>query len=227
VSVKHTEANSVQRFSKRNPQVGFSIVELLMVCVIIFTVSAMAILQLQPTWQQLQANAGMAQLKAAMRQAREGAISQRRTIVMTLPAVAVSTKCPPATGVYYCAEFFQMVVSGTPPTAVQALNPYLTLPFSNNVQLLSFASEPDTPDAFIGTPPTVPTGIYSGSVAGPPTSGIQFQSDGTVTDGNGSPINLTIFLGINKIPTSARAITILGNTGRVSAYHGTGLFWFK
>jgi type II secretory pathway pseudopilin PulG len=227
VSVKHTEAKAVDCERSRSLESGFSIIELLTVVLIVFVVCSMAILQLQPTWQQLQANAGMDQIKASMRQARETAISQRRTIVMTLPAAAVATNCPASNGVYYCAEFYQMVVSGTPPTAVQALQPYLTLPFSNNVQLLSFAGEPDTPDAFVGAGPSVPTGIYAGGVAGAPTSGMQFQSDGTFTDGNGNPIDLSIFLGIQNIPTSARAITILGNTGRVSAYHGTGVAWFK
>jgi len=200
---------------------------LLIVCVIIFTIAAMAVIQLQPTWQQLQANGGMSQIKSAMRQARETSISQRRTIVVEFVTAAVSTPCPPVSGVLECVELFQMVVTGTPPTAVEAANPFLVLPFSNHVQLLSFSGETDTPDSFIGAPPTPPAGIYDGGTAGAPTSGLQFQSDGTFTDGNGNPVNLTLLLGISQMPTSARAITILGNTGRVAAYHGTGVAWFK
>jgi type II secretory pathway pseudopilin PulG len=225
--VIHTEATSRKVRRRGNPERGFSIIELLIVCLIIFTVSAMAIIQLQPTWQQLQANAGMSQLKSAIRAARETAISQRRTIVVKFVAPVAATPCAPSARIFNCVELFQMVVSGTPPAAVQAPNPFLTLPFSNNVALLSFAGEPDTPDSFIGVAPTVPTGLYTGGNAGAPVSGLQFQSDGTFTDGNGTAVNVTILLGIAKIPTSARAMTILGNTGRVSAYHGTGVYWFK
>jgi hypothetical protein len=38
---------------------------------------------------------------------------------------------------------------------------------------------------------------------------------------------VSIFLGEAGIPSSARAVTILGNTGRVFAYHGTGTAWFR
>lgn len=223
----YTEAKLVKACRHQNPERGFSIVELLIVCVVIFTIAGMAIIQLQPTWQQLQANGGMSQIKSAMRQARETSISQRRTIVVNFATATLSTPCPPVSGVLNCVELYQMVVSGTPPAAVQAANPFLVLPFSNNVQLLSFTGETDTPDSFIGAAPTPPAGIYDGATAGAPTSGLQFQSDGTFTDGNGNPVNLTLLLGISKMPTSARAITILGNTGKVSAYHGTGVAWFK
>jgi hypothetical protein len=101
------------------------------------------------------------------------------------------------------------------------------LPIENKVQLLSFAGEPDTPDGFIGASPAAPNGLYSGSNASAPTTGMAFQSDGTFTDGNGNPINVSIFLGEAGIPSSARAVTILGNTGRVFAYHGTGRAWFR
>ena len=48
----------------RNAEIGFSIVELMVVSVIIFVVAAMAVLQLQPAWQQLQANAAATELGA-------------------------------------------------------------------------------------------------------------------------------------------------------------------
>jgi len=226
-SVKKHVADLRDAGSRRKRQSGFSIVELLVVCVIAMVVMAMAMLQMQPTWQQFQANAGFDEVKATLHQARETAISQRRTIVVKF----LTTGTPPciASGnVQNCISLTQMVVTaGTPPTVALAANPFLVVPIQNNVQFISFAGEPDTPDAFIGVAPTVPNGVYVGATAGPPVGGVLFQSEGTLTNVAGTPINLTLFLGVNNIPTTARCVTILGNTGRVSPYRGTGKAWFR
>lgn len=192
----------------RHKEGGFTLIEMVVVVVIIMVILAMAILELQPTVQQFRANAGMDQVKGAMRQARELAISQRRTIVVQF--VGNNT-----------IELFQVVEPGN----VRAVNPFLTLPIENTVSFQTFAGEPDTPDAY-GIP-AVPAGIdFNGVVGGPPI-GMQFQSDGTFTDANGVPINGSIFLGIPNVKTSSRAVTILGPTGRIHAWHGTGLSWFQ
>jgi type II secretory pathway pseudopilin PulG len=210
---------------------GFSVVELLTTVIILLVVSAMAVFQMQPMWQQIQANAGLDQVKSTLRQARELAISDRRTIVVQFLNAATGTSCPPDGGILTCIALTQMiVVAGTPPappTQTLATSPLLVFPIENKVQLISFAGEPDTPDGFIGASPGAPNGLYSGSNASAPTTGMAFQSDGTFTDGNGNPINVSIFLGEAGIPSSARAVTILGNTGRVFAYHGTGTAWFR
>jgi Tfp pilus assembly protein FimT len=218
----------IRRPTHRERERGFSIIELLTVCIIAMTVMAMALIQIQPMWQQFQANAGFDQVKSTLREARETAISQRRTIIVQFMTPAAGTTCLPASNVLNCIGLTQVtVVAGTPPTQVQAAKPFLTIPIENGVQFLSFSGEPDTPDAFIGSPPVAPNGIYTGSAAGLPTSGIQFQSDGTLTNGNGSPVNITVFVGVANIPTTARSVTVLGNTGRVSPYRGTGKAWFR
>ena len=86
--------------------------------------------------------------------------------------------------------------------------PYLTLVLPGAAQFMTLTGEIDTPDNF-GKPAS--GGIEFGGASGTPTAGVEFQSDGTFTDGNGSPINGTIFLGLPNVLTSARAITILGN----------------
>jgi len=220
--------NEIETQRRMNSERGYSIVEMVIVTLTIFIVSAMAVLQLQPAWQQIQANAGMAQVKATLRQARETAISQRRTIVVQFMNAAVATPCPPSGNTINCIALTQEVVTpGNPPTQAPAPNPFLIVPIESNVGLLSFAGEPDTPDAFIGAAPAAPNGVYFGSTAGVPPSGLQFQSDGTFTNGTVNPVNLTVFLGEANIPTTARAVTILGNTGKVTGYAGTGLAWFR
>jgi hypothetical protein len=127
-----------------------------------------------------------------------------------------------------CMALTQMVVTaGSPPTQSLAASPFLVMPIESHVQLLSFSGEGDTPDGFIGAAPTPLNGLYTGSSIGAPTTGMEFQSDGTFTDGNGNPINVSVFIGETGIPTTAPAVTVLGNTGRVFAYHSTGTNWLR
>lgn len=187
---------------------AFSLVEMMIVIVIIGIILSMTLLELQPTVYQFRANAALAQVKGAMRQARELAISERRTIVVQF--VGGNS-----------IQLFQV----TEPGNVVAGAPFMTLPIESTVSFMTFAGEPDTPDVY-GIPP-VPAGIeFAGVVNGPPI-GMQFQSDGTFTDANGNPINGSVFLGITNIKTTARAVTILGATGRIHAWKGTGLAWFQ
>jgi hypothetical protein len=54
-----------------------------------------------------------------------------------------------------------------------------------------------------------------------------FQNDGELVDGSTfQPINGTVFLGVSTLnTTSARAITVLGSTGRVRAWKFNGSAW--
>jgi Tfp pilus assembly protein FimT len=210
---------------QRDRESGFSLIEAVMVVAVIVTVASIAIIRLEPYLQQAQATDGLDQVKTVMRQARETAISQRRTIVVKFVSTQASTPCPLAANIHNCIELYQMVVSGTPATATQAANPYVTVPIENNIQFLTYASEVDTPDAF-GIA-AVTNGIEFGGVGGGPTTGMEFQSDGTFTDGNGNLINGTVFLGAANMPASAAAVTVLGGTGRIHAYHGTGSGWWN
>jgi len=92
------------------------------------------------------------------------------------------------------------------------------MPIHNSVVFTTFSGEPDSPDGFGNSGP-----IYFGGIAGGPPAGMIYQSDGTFAiNGAGTPINGTVFLGVPNQPTTARAITILGATGRVRSYHISG-----
>lgn len=211
VSVKTLEVKSRRARQQRASQRGFSIIELLTVTLLTFVISAMAIVQLQPIWQQFQANAGMDQVKTLLRQAREMSISQRRTIAVQF--VGNNT-----------IQLFQYQIQyngAGAPTQVISANPFLTVPIENNVVFMTFAAETDTPDQFSGTL-AAPGGIYFGGVAGGPGAGMEFQSDGTFTDGLGNPINGTVFVGVAGMPSTARAVTVLGNTGRIKSWRASG-----
>lgn len=203
---------------------GFSLVELVTTAMIVMVIAGMAMIQMQPAWQDHQANAGLDQMKSTLRLARETAVGQRRTILLKFVGTAASSACPPAPGISNCIELFQMVASGNPITITQAANPFLTIPIQSNVYLGTLTGEIDTPDGY-GIPAA--GGIEFGGVSGGPASGMEFQSDGTFTDGNGSPINGTAFMAINNIKNSPRAVTILGNTGRIRAWKFNGSGWIQ
>jgi len=183
---------------------GFTMVEIVIVLVIVMIIAAIALVQLQPTVQQFRANAAMAQVKGALRQAREIAISQRRTIVVQFA---------PATN---SILLFQVLEPGN----VRAAQPFLTLPIETTVLFMTFPGEADTPDGY-GIPGGG-GGIEFGGVVGGPPAGMQFQSDGTFCNAAGTPINGTVFMGVPGIPTTARAVTILGSTGRIHAFKSAG-----
>lgn len=74
---------------------------------------------------------------------------------------------------------------------------------------------PDTPDAF-GNSRAVDFG-------GPLT--VFFQPDGSLGDATGLPVSGTVFLAVPSRVLTARAVTVLGPTGRVAAYRWDGAAW--
>ncbi|HUB64348.1 MAG TPA: type II secretion system protein [Methylocella sp.] len=212
VTVENLQADSLQSGSRRQDQNGFSLIEMILVVAIIFIVSAMAIIALQPTWQQYKANAATQQVKEALRQAREYAISQRRTVAVSFSNDAFGNP--------------QVVLNlYTVANQVESLDntPFLTLPIESTVKFTTFGNLPDTPDAF-GDSSALDfnnTAYATGTI-------LKFQSDGTFTDVVGTPINGSIFIGIPGMPNTARAITILGSTGRIKSWSGANQAgWFQ
>jgi prepilin-type N-terminal cleavage/methylation domain-containing protein len=222
--VKSNPEDKMTRTRGRHSERGYTLIEFIVVGAILATVASIAVFQLRPTWQDQQANAGMVQVKATLRQARETAIAQRRSILVQFVSTAAGTFCPPGSAINNCIELFQMVVTGSPPTATQATTPFLTIPIQANTLFGTVTGETDTPDAF-GIPGS--GGIYFGGISGGPSSGMLFQSDGTFTDGSGNPINGTVFLAVTNINNSARAVTVLGNTGRIRAWKNSTQGWFQ
>jgi hypothetical protein len=83
------------------------------------------------------------------------------------------------------------------------------------------AGKGDTPDAFGNAGPIV----FEGIVGGPPT--MMFQSDGTFVDTAGNLINGTVFLGMTNEPSAARAVTLVGSTGRIRMWRNNAAAWVQ
>ncbi len=190
---------------QRKPEQGFTLIEFAITTIIIVVISAMGILVLVPTWRQNQTLQALDQVKTTLRQARETSIAQRRTIVVTFTGNNT-------------INLFQVA---EPANTVSA-TAYLSIPLAGNVQFMTFAGEVQTPDSSAAMP-TVPAGLnFPGAVGN-----MQFNTDGSFSDSTGTPITSAVFLGVANMPATAAAVTIMGTTGRVRSYRGSGTGWWR
>jgi type II secretory pathway pseudopilin PulG len=190
-------------------------VELMVVVGLIMVISAMAIIAYLPVLQDANNDTAMRQVLDQLRQGREYSLANRRYVQVTFPVVATGG------GTQYQVVLTQRndLTNGG-----GALNPILsTVPTHYPAQFFVFPGNADTPDAYGNTGSIVFEGV-----AGGPVGGMLFQSDGELVDGaTYQPINGTVFLGVPGKPTTARAITVLGSTGRVRAWKWNGTAWFQ
>jgi prepilin-type N-terminal cleavage/methylation domain-containing protein len=200
-----------------NSQRGFSMIELSVVIMLILIISAMAMIAYLPTLQDARFDTAMRQILDQLRQAREYALTNRRYVQVTFPTIIVGTQ----------TEYLVVLTERNDLTVgAGAVDPVLSsLPIQYPAQY-TLVSGIDTPDGFSGGVPTSP--IMFEGLAGGPVGGILFQSDGELVDGTTfQPINGTVFIGYPGKSTTARAVTVLGGTGRVRGWKGTGPTWFR
>jgi len=182
---------------------GFSTIELLIVIGIVLVLSGMALPQMSSMLQTFRANAAMDDLVGQLRSAREMAISKRREVQITF------------TGTNQFQFFLVNVPTTVPPTPLTP-NP-LTL--ESGMQFAEFAGETDTPMGFGNAAP-----IWINNQSGGPIS-MYFSTTGALVGPNQTAISGTIFLGMPGRINTARAVTIVGGTGRVRPYYWTGSTW--
>jgi prepilin-type N-terminal cleavage/methylation domain-containing protein len=211
------ERNTILSCGKRKAtsERGFSLVEMSVVVMLILIISAMALIAYLPTLQDARFDAAMREVVDQMRQAREYAITNRRYVQVTFPTVVVS-------GITQYQVVMQVRNDLT--AGAGALNPILSkVPIESPAQYYVFTTAPDTPDAFGNGAAVVFEGLTGG-----PVGGMLFQSDGELVDGaTYQPINGTVFIGQPGKNSTARAVTVLGGTGRVRGWKGTGVVWAR
>jgi prepilin-type N-terminal cleavage/methylation domain-containing protein len=200
---------------EKSLQRGFSMIEMSVVVMLILIISAMALFAYLPALQDARFDTATRQVVDQLRQAREYAITNRRYVQVTFPIVVVGGK----------NQYEVVLLQRNDLTAgAGAVNPVLsTILLQYPAQYLVFAGAPDTPDAFGKAAAVEFEGLNGG-----PVGGMLFQSDGELVDGTTfQPINGTVFLGFPGKNSSARAITILGGTGRARGWKGTGTTWTR
>jgi type II secretory pathway pseudopilin PulG len=201
----------------KRAQKGFSLLEMVVVVGLAFTVMCFAVMNTMNSTANSRANSAMDAVISQLRQAREMAIAKRRnvqvqftapnqiqTTILTLPGEPV----PPALPIVYLND---NVAGGLTYTV--------------------FASLPDTPMGF-GNSTAInlqqPTGGGAWTVMFA-TSGAfcgTAQSAATLYEATtNNPVNASIFLGVTGKTNTARAVTVFGATGRVRSYFWTGSSW--
>lgn len=210
-------SKSASKRGGKSGQKGFSLIEVLVVIAIAMTIAGMIVVHLTPTLQTFRANSAASQVVDVFRQAREYAITYRRYVQITFPNY----------GGAGANNQIRITVRNTlTPTYGGAAQPDVILTTVNLSGNISFQTEtgvPDTPDAFGKA-----SAVNFNNVDGGPPAGMYFQADGTFVDTTGNPLNGTVFLGQTAMVSTARAVTVLGSTGRVRSYNvnGTGTGWF-
>lgn len=185
-------------FSRTQSDVGFSLLEVMLTIVIIGLMTSVAVVQIGTARQTANGDSGMRVVLAQLNLARELSIEQRRTIQLQ-----------------FTAPNSLRVIRNEIPAGTTMLSSVI---FEGHVEYLLLPGIPDTPDAF-GRGQAVD---FGGAAV------MQFNSDGTLVDQQGRLINGTVYLAIRGgTDRSARAITVLGATGRVRGYRWTGREWIR
>ena len=187
----------------KKQQQGFTLLETLIVVGIMAVMMSFAVIGSRGTMQVYRANAALDTVTSQLRIARQISISQRRWVQITINQVANTIS-------------YQILPPNTPGTTELA-GPLVTVPLPPQTSFMLEAGVPDTPMAFGNLAP-----VYIANLSGGP-AGMRFTPTGTFSDGtNNNPINGTIFIGMTGQPSTARAVTIMGNTGRIRPYTYVG-----
>jgi len=202
-----------RKLSKCDPQQGFSLIESLIVIAIIGIASAMSMIAVNNILPGIRADSARQFVMNQLRQTRQASIDQRRDFWVTFQGTS---------------EMVTVRVELTPTPPPITTTPVSDYFLPNSMVFMLFPGNPDTPDGWGGTPPgtsgapLIPVDFNCG---GAPTCKIIFRSDGSVLDSSGAAINGTLFLGVLGQPSTARAVTILGATGRIKAYRFVSGAW--
>jgi Tfp pilus assembly protein FimT len=176
---------------------GYSLLELVVVASILMVATAIAVPTIRNEMLDARAGAAMRQVRGKLSVARDAAMAARRTVEVQFNGT----------------NQIQIVrIDGPNPTDRTDIGSTTLL---NNMQYRLFPGLPDTPDAF---------GAAGGVSFGGATT-VWFLADGSVSDAIGVPASGTLFLGMAAQPLSARAVTVLGPTGRIQAYRWDGRSW--
>jgi prepilin-type N-terminal cleavage/methylation domain-containing protein len=183
---------------------GYSLLEMLAVVAILMIASAFTIMGIQPALKQSTVTNAYNTTLMRIRQARELAISQRRTYIVRFDSAATPN-----------------TITITP----ASVTPGGTTVVATLPQQVTFHVEPGTPSGAGATPDGFGSGVVAidfdqgvtGAGASDKTS-IYFQPDGSAQDVNSNLNNGVIYMAQTGDLYSSRAITVWGATGRLRGW---------
>jgi prepilin-type N-terminal cleavage/methylation domain-containing protein len=184
-------------------QTGFSMIEMLIVMAIMLIATGIGFITLQPALRQIRVANAYNTTLMTMRRAREAAIGQRRTYIVTFSNAAVPNTVTIAPA------------SVTP----GGLNVTYTLP--NDVVFTAMAGLPAAgPDGFGGGATAID---FDQNVGGGNKTSIFFYPDGSAQDINSNINNGVVYLARPGEFYSSMAITLWGATGRLRGWKLTNV----
>jgi len=190
----------MRQAARLRSQAGFSLIEMMVTLGIFGTLATMAAFQIGSARPGFLGDGGMRQVVAQMNIARERALTERRNVRVNFIAPNK------------IQLIRQNVAVGGAPTTTTTLT---TVDLESGVVFGLTPNVPDTPDAFGNA-----SAIAFGAAAQ-----YWFTADGLLTDQNLAPISGTVFLALPGQNRAARAVTILGATGRIRGYKWDGRQW--
>jgi type II secretory pathway pseudopilin PulG len=193
----------------KNRNNGFSLLEAVIVIGLMMVMLSFAIFKSTNMMPNYKADTAQDVVVSTLRQARQTGVTKRRDVQVWIDQAF--------TGTDHAQHInYQVVAIGGDP--VQQV---VSVPVSPGAQIVLEPGVPDTPMAFGNNAP-----VYIGNVGGGPPI-MKFRSTGAFTDPNYAPLNGTIFVGVPNQAFTARAVTIMGGTGRVRPYTWTGAAWIE
>lgn len=174
---------------------GFSLLETMMTMAIFGTIAAMAAFQIGIARPGFKGDGAMRVVMAQLNTAREQAITQRRVM-----------------RVLFTTPNTVQIVRENFPSGTTVMSPVL---FEGGISYGLTTGLPDSPDTF---------GKASAIDFGTATL-FRFTSEGTLVNQANQIINGTVFLTFPGQTRGARAVSIMGSTGRVRGYKWDGLQW--
>ncbi len=189
---------------------GFTLVEMMVVTALVGILTGVAVVQVTATRNMVKGDSAMRTVLANMNQAQMMAIQQRRYVRVQFDTTV------------HRISIVREETTGTTTTLGTAM-------FESGAQLTLTSGLPDTPDAFGNTAATSFYNPVNGTFASlvNTTQVVKFAPDGTLVDWNGNLTNGTVFTAIPNQGPSARAVTVLGSTGRIRGYRWDGAHWVK
>jgi type II secretory pathway pseudopilin PulG len=174
---------------------GYTMVEVCVVLAVMVVTAGFAFLGIEGILKRVEGDSALNMVVSQLRRGRELAIAQRRNIE-----------------IHFTGDNQIELRRIDIPGGNTSLS---TVSLEYGVEFLVYNGIPDTPDGF-GNAASVDFGT---------ATTMTFLSDGTLVNAQGDPVNGSVFFGLANHPETARAVTIIGGTGRVRGYRWTGQEW--